>query len=154
MKKYSELIFGGIQRVKELYVEELRNIRTKKGLLPEELDALLRLGSDWPTVREVEDDPRLFTRKLYQAVWHPEAENDDVFVLNNIIARDPLSEKIISFLSNKEMLEQVLGEFRASVKVKIGEKTKINSVSPEVYAQAYIFASILDELAKAPLPAS
>jgi hypothetical protein len=168
LKKYAERVCGGIPAVKRMFVDELRRKRLAKNLSPGEVDRLVGLGSEWPTVREMEEDPNLFSFRFYQEVaW---------LIMNNPAAAEKLFDlsgedmniPIGQFLENQANIEEALSDFKPGVrflhgtlygsdpdeygrKVVQGEPVKQfepNMIPPCVYASIHIYGCIMHELAE------
>lgn len=167
MKKYAKAVCGGIDNVKRMYVAELRRKRIEKKLVPEELDALLGLGSEFPTIRELEENPLLFTADFHQKfqILRIDGPPDDFNKLFDLTGEE-IWANIRKYLKNRVHLEKALKGFRTNARVvhlsgdqkrieqdiekycrgERIESVPLNTVPPLEYATVYIHSCIFSEL--------
>jgi len=162
---YSNLIFGGIDKVKELYVADLRAERESRKLSPEDLDEIIALGPEWPRIREVEVDPTLFDVRLLVALWDiplKKRENQELIKFSN----DPIMPQIDMYLADQKHLEEALDGFKkyavvqVNVIIKTGNDDVVrktgspNMVPKIVLARLHVQTNIWSELGWRPMSAS
>jgi len=168
LKKYAERVCGGIPAVKKMFVDELRRKRLAKNLSPEEVDRLVGLGPEWPTVQEMEKDPNLFSWRFHQKMAWLLMDNVEAYEkLFNLIGED-VDACIERFLKDKANLDEAADDFKSSIvffhatlyspnpeeyvrKVLEGEPVRQfepNMMSPHEYASMHINSCITHELAE------
>jgi len=166
---YATLVCGGVGRAKQLLAEELRAKRKAKGLTPESLDAIFKFGPEWPSVSEIEKDPRLLTHEFLQKIGWMIIERPEDYERAVEVTGEEIERKIGDYLQNTPgALERALEEFKSetkSIRVEafspeiLGQQVEsvlqgeqivthgsANSIPPEVYARIHIFSSIMDQL--------
>ena len=164
---YADLIFGGRAVVKRILVEELVIRRREKNVTQSELDGILELGPEWPTIKEVEDDPNLLTEAFIYEAEHvlnvePKRWEDSCLVYGTII-RMRVKEYLVHHI---DILNRALGEFRvstmyrqiishsgdvylsgiAALAIKPIRETYENSALAQQWAEEHVFGCIMAEL--------
>lgn len=166
MKKYAERVCGGIPAVKKMFVDELRRKRLEKGLSPEEMDRLVGLGPEWPTIREMEETPDLFSHHFHQKMAWLLMDNPGAFDKLFDLEGEDVNACIKRFLENQANVDEAVADFKANVryfhatlygpdpeeyvrKVLEGEPVKQfepNMMQPHEYASMHIHGCIMHEL--------
>ncbi len=166
LKKYADRVCGGIAMVKKLYVDELRRKRIAKNLSCKEMDRIIGLGPEWPTVEEIENNPNLFTLHFHQKLTLLRLDSHEAWErLFDLIGED-VDTWIKKFLENQLHVDEAVAGFKANIvyfhatlygpdpdeyvrKVLAGEPVKQfapNMLSPREYASSYIHSCITTEL--------
>ena len=119
-KTYTERIFGTALEVKNLFMRELTEELAKRDMVPETFDSILRRisprASEWPNVRQMIEDPKLFSPSYNQLVARATLGGDsvggqqEIFPLTGFYLR----EKIREFLSDPTELDIVIDNFKLS----------------------------------------
>ena len=166
MKSYAQEVCGGIGNVKQMFVKELRRKRLEKGLSPEELDRIIGLGSDWPSIREMESDPSLFTFEFHQKFAWLIMEAPERYEQAFNLCGEEINRCITEYLKSPKALEEAIEAFQNTGvsthgtvfgddpeeyirRMLSGEPVKEfhpNMLSPIFYATIHIFSEIMKEL--------
>lgn len=166
---YCQKIFGSVETVKRLIVAQIREERMRQNLTTEALDTFVGLSAEYPTFRELEEDPNLFHPEILQTINWTTLEHDGFDFCCSC-----LDAQILSFLNSSENLDQVMKEWLAknhqihltlwpadetardefivkTIKaIYEGRPTHwpggINSVTPIQWGTIHIFRCIMEEL--------
>lgn len=171
MKEYAQAVCGGIDNVKKLYVLELRRKRLEKNLTCEELDSMLNFGPEWPTIREMERNPLLFTLNFQQRLIMRSLDNSKFEKTLFCLTGEGISEKIVEYIQDLQHLQDALADFHASTRIIHGtiwsedmgrylrkildgepvQEFRHNMISPQSYASIHIESCIMSEVLAADL---
>lgn len=148
---FADLVFGGVAKAKQLFVDDLKERRIAKGLTAEEIDDQIDRGDDWVTIREIEEDPNLLSGIHVFAL----VGKGDFLSLSTEGVR--VNEAIQRYLEDPSNLDFTVQRFLNQDRIRIegvmykGEnsesemKVPRNMVAPKVYAQFFIYACIARE---------
>lgn len=166
MKSYAQEVCGGVGNVKRMFVNELRRKRLEKGLSPEELDQIVGLGPDWPSIREMESDPSLFTLEFYQKLSWLIIEAPERYEQAFDLYGEEINRCIAEYLKKQGAIEEAIEASNREIinihgtvftddpeeyikKMIAGESVKEfhpNMLPPVFYATTHIFSEIVREL--------
>lgn len=114
---YVSLIFSDISEVRRLLIEEFASIRQACGFTAEELDGILDLSTDWPTVSELESNPSLLTGSYLQQIHWALLELPDEYLTRGLQAPgQSVHEEIELYLDqHPEIIADANDEFRKEI---------------------------------------
>ena len=160
---YAVLIFASIDTVKRLLVREIKAARIGAMISCEELDKAIGLDSEWPRMKQIEENPELLTCAFLQEVsWIDDPLVDKISsALSGCFTVQPM---IHSYLVNhpdilahaQEWAGKSLKFFHGTnygpdpekyiegvLDGKPQKEVHPNCMTPQEYAEAYVFFSVL-----------
>lgn len=169
MADYAVLIFGSVDEVRRLSVQELKERMAEKAMLPDELDQILSLGPEWPRIAELLADYRLFTEEMMQRAFRrlfgDAGRWDDISLIHNLEVQRIIHKYLVQ---HPQVAEEALAQFKSEVKSihitnyaaaggleeyvrkgltgeKLPDAGSPNLMSPLEYAETYVYSSVLRE---------
>jgi hypothetical protein len=166
-RRYSWRVCGGIGKVKELFVKEIRLKRIALRLTAEDVDAILNIqATKLPYVGQIEGSPNLFTIEFHQHWTIKRLDSPEVYDRLFDITGEFVNAEIDKFLSEGRNLDDTIADLKRSgatisgtlyhededehfERVLEGRPVKQfapNMIPPIEYARIHIYTCIMDEL--------
>ena len=167
MKEYSDAVCGGIDKVKRMFVNEFKRKRLKKNISPKEIDRIVGLSKEWPSVEEIEAQPELFSMHFHEAFTLAQLDDPEAHEKLFGLTGDEISLAIKSFIgSDSKRIDEAVADYKKCIvytratlwgpepeeymrKVLEGEPVKLfsaNMFTPGMYAHMHIYSCIMQEL--------
>lgn len=157
---YATLIFGGVAEVKWLLVEELKQERERRGVSPEEFDAILNFGPEWPKIAELEADPNLLTNAFLQKIREMIVDRPDDYeeiadaiginviqIVKVFLDKNPAVEKLaVEEFQKTSRVENVTLYTQDSEGETVTREGHPNSLPPKFWAETHILISLMRQL--------
>ncbi len=143
MKDYTKAIFGDANKVRRMFVREMRAKRIRHGMSRRKLTALLRIEPGKATIAMVEDDPKLFTYWLIQRFAWESLDADEVFLLEG----KSIERALEKYLRKRGILKETIAALRRNkLNREFIDELRDAKLSNTNIAQILVFESIMEKL--------